>query len=369
MNAAIAGGGTAGHVFPALAVADRLHELGVGVTFLGTEHGPEADLVPAAGYPFRPVRAAPLRRELSAATVRAPFTAIASIRDCLPVVRDADVVVGMGGYVSVPAVLAAVRARRKIVLHEQNAVPGLANRVLARAASSIALTFGEARSRFPKRVRTVVTGDPVRAPILRVSDERTTLAAEGRAFFGLEEGRTTILVFGGSQGAVRIDRAVAEAIGLLHGRRDLQILVLTGRGHRDEVAANLADHGSLRVVVEGFCDRMELAYAIADVVIARAGATTIAELGVCGLPSLLVPYPHATGDHQRANASALQHAGGAAILQDGDLSGPVLVTRLRELIDDPDRLASMAAAAARFGRPDAAHALAAEIVAVAEGTA
>ncbi|MEX0989690.1 MAG: undecaprenyldiphospho-muramoylpentapeptide beta-N-acetylglucosaminyltransferase [Actinomycetota bacterium] len=366
MKVVIAGGGTAGHVFPALALAGALERgYDAEISFLGTATGLEGRLVPEAGYPFTPVRAAPLRRTPSVAMFRAPFTALGSVADCGPEVADADAVVGVGGYVSVPAVLAGVRARRPVALHEQNAIPGLANRLLARFATVVALSFEEARGMLSKRPHVVVTGNPVRETVLSVPANRSDLAARARERFGLDPDRMTVLVFGGSQGALRIDHAIADAIEHLQDRNDLQLLVLTGRGHLGVVSEPAEHAGSLRVIALEFCDEMELAYAAADVVVARAGATTIAEVTVCGLPSLLIPYPHATGNHQAANALAVQRAGAAAILHDDDLSGPLLTTRLRELLDDDDRLSAMAHAATGFGRPDAAGALAAEVATIA----
>lgn len=370
MKVVIAGGGTAGHVFPALALAEVLVEdLGAEVSFLGTATGLEGRLVPQAGFSLTPVRAAPFTRELSFATAQAPFTALRSVSDCLPLVRSADAVVGFGGYVSAPAVLAAARTRRPIALHEQNATAGMANRMLSRFATVVALSFDEARTSLPRSVTAVVTGNPVRSQIRDVPRDRSALLARARAELGLDPERTTVLVFGGSQGALRIDQAVASVVDLLRSRADLQFLVLTGAAHHDVVSEAAGDPGGLRVVALPFLDRMELAYAAADLVVARAGATTIAELTVCGLPALLIPYPHATGKHQDANALALQRAGGAAILVDEDLTGSFLAARLRELLDDPERLATMARRSAVFGRPGAARALADEVIRIAERAA
>lgn len=358
MKVLIAAGGTAGHVFPALAVARRLAEGGDEVRFTGTERGQEARLVPAAGFPFTPVEARPFVRKVSPRAVAAPVAALRSVGNCRPLVDWADVVLGMGGYVSVPASLAAIRSRRPVVLHEQNAVPGLANRVLARAARTVALSFGEAAKLLPRRARTVVTGNPVRDEIVAVQADRDALAKEARAELELEEGRTTVLVFGGSQGALHVNRAAVDAMGIIRGRADLQVVVLTGPAHINQVRRRLPAEGHLLVRALPFLDRMELAYAVADLVVARAGATTVAEVTVCGLPSLLVPYPYATARHQEANARVLQRAGAATVVMDDALSGPILAARVGELASDTDRLRAMAERAAGWARPDAARALA-----------
>lgn len=359
MNVVIAGGGTAGHVFPAIALAQELAGDGHEVDFLGTASGLEARLVPEAGFRFTPIHAAPLSRRPSSATLRAPVVALRSVRECRPHVDAADVVVGMGGYVSAPPVLAARGAGRPVILHEQNAVPGLANRLLARRARAVALSFEDAAARLPRGVRTVLTGNPVRTRILEVPAHRDRLRKEAAGELGLEEDRITALVFGGSLGALHVNRTIARSIDHLRDRGDLQLLVITGAAHVDVVAGPARQPMSLRVRVLPFLDRMELAYSAADVVVARAGATTVAELAVCGLASLLIPYPHATANHQEANARELERAGAAEVLLDADLRPDDLASRIVRLADDDGRRTDMAARAAAWATPDAAGRLAA----------
>lgn len=361
MRVLIAGGGTAGHVFPALALGRQLASAhGSEVSFVGTDRGLEAKLVPAAGFPFVAVEAQPFVRKVSLQAARAPLAAIGSIRRCRPLVEGVDVVVGMGGYVSVPAVLAAARARRPIVLLEQNAVPGLANRLLARVARRVALSFREAEELLPRSAlrRVVVTGNPVGDEILAVRERRAELAAEARKTLELEEGRRTVVVFGGSQGALHIDRASLGAVDRLAGRDDLQLLLLTGPAHHDLVNEGLRGRRRLLVRAVPFLDRMDLAYALADLVVSRAGATSIAELTTCGVPAVLIPYPHATGRHQEANARAVERAGAATVLMDEALTAASLAEHISSLVDDVERLSAMASAAARWSRPEAAEALA-----------
>jgi UDP-N-acetylglucosamine--N-acetylmuramyl-(pentapeptide) pyrophosphoryl-undecaprenol N-acetylglucosamine transferase len=355
----IAGGGTAGHVIPGLALATVLRQRGHDVSFVGTALGLEALLVAEAGFPFHPVPARPLVRRISLDALRASYVALRAVGVARRAVGGADAVVGMGGYVSVSAVMAARRERVPAVLHEQNAIPGLANRALSRIARAVALTFRDAGRFFPRRARTVVTGNPVRQEILGVTEERDALAKEARENLDLEEGRRTILIFGGSQGALHIDRAAVGACRLLWARSDLQILLITGPAHLEPVGRALpSTPGGLLVRLLGYLDRMELGYACADLVVCRSGATTIAEVTACGLPSLLVPYPYATRGHQEANARALQRAGGASVLLDEQLSSDSLATRIEALIDHQERLQAMAERARAFGRPDAGERLA-----------
>jgi UDP-N-acetylglucosamine--N-acetylmuramyl-(pentapeptide) pyrophosphoryl-undecaprenol N-acetylglucosamine transferase len=367
MKVLVAGGGTAGHVFPALALARRLaDEHGAEVRFAGTAGGVEADLVPAAGFSFLEVEARPLSRGLSFGLIRFPFVLLRSVRRCRRVVSDVDVVVGMGGYASAPAVLAASRARRPVVVHEQNAVPGLANRLLARRAAAVAVSFPDAARRV-HRGRVVVTGNPVRESIAAVPSERERLTKEAHRELDLEPDRRTVVVFGGSQGALHIDRAAVGACRILNGRGDLQILLLTGRAHHQTISEALPKRGPLLVRSLPFLDRMELAYGVADLVVSRAGATTVAEITACGLPSLLIPYPYATARHQEANARAVQRAGAASVLLDDQLSPEDLAERILSLIDHQERLQAMSARARAFGRPEAAERLAELVVRVGGG--
>jgi UDP-N-acetylglucosamine--N-acetylmuramyl-(pentapeptide) pyrophosphoryl-undecaprenol N-acetylglucosamine transferase len=245
-----------------------------------------------------------------------------------------------------------------VVLHEQNAVPGLATRLLARGARTVAVSFADAAARLPRGVRTVVTGNPVRSRILEVPARRDALRREALGELDLEDGRTTVVVFGGSLGALHVDRVVAEAIGHLRDRGDLQLLVLTGPRHLEVVRGPASRSMPLRVRALAYLDRMELAYAAADLVVARAGATTIAEVTVCGLPSLLIPYPHATANHQDANARELERAGAAEVLADAGLRADDLAARIVRLADDAGRRGAMSAEATAWARPGAAAALA-----------
>ena len=358
MRVLIAAGGTAGHIFPGLAVAARLRDRhGAEVRFVGRAGGQEASLVPAAGFALATVEARPFQRRLSLGAVRAPLTALRASRRVRGMLRGADVAVGMGGYASVPLALAARHERVPLVLHEQNAVPGLANRLAGRWARVVALSFAEAGSRLPRRTRTVVTGNPIRDAILEVRDHRASLAATAIEAFGLASDRRTVVVFGGSQGALHLNETLVGAARFLADRDDLQILVLTGRAHHETVSRRMPPTAGLLVRTRPFVERMELAYAGADLIVSRSGAGTIAELTACGLPALLVPYPYATARHQEANARALVRAGGASMLLDDQLAPRLLAERIESMLD-PERLKAMREMSERFGRPDAADALA-----------
>jgi UDP-N-acetylglucosamine--N-acetylmuramyl-(pentapeptide) pyrophosphoryl-undecaprenol N-acetylglucosamine transferase len=347
----ISGGGTGGHLFPALAVHDalRARRPDVHALFVGAAGGVEATILPRRGHAFRGLKAPQvsgtgLRRRLSAA-LRLPGT-ISQARRILREFRP-QVVFGVGGYASVPTMLAAVTTGVPRVIHEQNAIPGLANRTLGGMASAVAVSFADTVRFFPAR-RTHVTGNPVRAEIRagdpRIARERLGLAAE--AF--------TVLIFGGSQGAHRLNRAILEALSeLVRAGADLQFVHATGARDLEEVRRGYQASGA-RARVEPFIDDMALAYQAADFVICRAGAGTVFELAAVGKPALLVPFPFAANDHQRLNAEAAVQAGAAWILLDEYCDGPRIVASVRAAREKPDQLGEMAQRARSMARPDAA---------------
>ncbi len=361
-------GGTAGHIFPALATGFRLRDrYGADVVFAGTRSGQEATLVPKAGFPLETIEAIPFHRGVSLRTVLAPITALRAATAARKFVRGADVVLGMGGFVSVPVSLAARKERVPLVLHEQNAVLGLANRLAARWARVVALSYREAGNHLPRGTRATVVGNPVRDPVVDAAGRRDELSGFSRKELGLEEGRRTILVFGGSQGAVRLNNSTVELCRILRDRDDLQVLLISGPRNHKALLERLPEGGRILLRVVPFIDRIELAYAVADLAISRAGATTVAELTVSGIPSILVPYPYATANHQEANARAVEHAGGAMVLLDEQTSGAALAGIVEKLLEWPDSLRTMARAAKELGRPDAADSLAGVVAAVAGG--
>lgn len=355
-----AGGGTAGHVFPALSVARELERLAPDLepVFVGTADRVEGRLVPEAGYRMHHIDVLPLPRRVSPAVVRLPFALHAAVRGCAEMVtaERAVAAVTFGGYVSFPLARASVRTNLPLVIHEQNAVPGLANRFAARWADRIAVTFPGSGDRVGDPEKAVVTGNPVREGILALDQDAQR--SPGRAHFGLEQDRLTLLVFGGSQGARSINRAAVASYGRWGGADRVQILHAAGQRLYPESAAaweraRAQGNGPLVRCVD-FIDDMSLAYAAADVVVCRAGATSIAELTALGKPSVVVPYPHATRDHQLLNGQALAQAGAGRLIEDEDLTAAALVDAVQPWLDDADAMERVAAAARAFGRRDAA---------------
>ena len=344
MNVVIAGGGTGGHLYPGLALADALSTRGLEVTYVGTAGGIEVRVVPGAGYPLRVLPGRQLRGGGAASALRGFAAALRGVVGgvrLLGAVRPV-LVVGVGGYASVAVVLAAAVRRVPTILLEQNVIPGAANRWLSRLAHRVCVGFAESVAAFPPG-RAVHTGNPIRAGVL----------AAARTAHG-ERTRPGLLVFGGSGGARRLNQATVEAMGLLGATaRVIDVTHQTGPADLEAVRAGYAAL-DLPVRVLPFIDDMGAAYAGADVVVGRAGAMTCAELTAIGLPAILVPYPYAADDHQRRNAEVLVAGGAAEMILDRELGGERLAGALRGLLENPTRRAAMAEAARALGRPDAA---------------
>jgi UDP-N-acetylglucosamine--N-acetylmuramyl-(pentapeptide) pyrophosphoryl-undecaprenol N-acetylglucosamine transferase len=360
ISVVLAGGGTAGHVEPAMAVADALTALDpdVRITALGTHRGLETRLVPERGYHLELITPVPLPRKPSGDLMRLPLRvrrAIGQTRAVLDDV-DADVVIGFGGYVALPAYLAARRRRVPVVVHEANARAGWANRVGARSASRVLSAVPD-----PGLGGVEVVGVPVRASI--TSLDRMALRAQARAHFGFADDARVLLVFGGSQGAQRINQAVAAAA------KDLAvegISVLHAHGPKNTLDLREPADGDPPYVAVPYLDRMDLAYAAADLAVCRSGAMTVAEVTAVGLPAVYVPLPIGNGE-QRLNALPVVDAGGGLLVDDADLTPPFVADTIAGLLKDPGRLQSMTAAAALAGHRDAAQRVAEIALDVARG--
>lgn len=358
MNVVIAGGGTAGHVNPAIALARAMQD--EKVTFIGTERGAEARLVPAAGFELDLIEVVGFDRAkpwlLPRTAVRAGG-AIAGARRILKS-RKPSAVVGMGGYVSLPGVLAARSMGVPVVLHEQNIVFGLAHKVSKPFATKIAVSFEDTLTAAgPKGV---YVGNPIAPEFASFDDDAAR--AEGMDRFELDPARRTLLVFGGSQGAKRINDAAGGLPRVWADRSDLQILHIAGRNAYSELAASdlQRDSACIYRVVE-FVDDMTLAYGIADLALCRGGATTLAELAAVGLPAIVVPYPYHRDMQQERQARVSERAGASIVLDDAATDAAAVAALASGLFDDPPRLEEMGSRARSLARPDAA-ALLADVV-------
>jgi UDP-N-acetylglucosamine--N-acetylmuramyl-(pentapeptide) pyrophosphoryl-undecaprenol N-acetylglucosamine transferase len=361
LSVALAGGGTGGHIEPMLALADALRRRDgdLRITCLGTARGMETRLVPARGYDLRLIPPVPLPRKPTVDLLRVPGRVVGAVRETTALLREleADVVVGFGGYVALPAYLAARRAHVPVVVHEQNALPGLANRIGARLAARVAVTAPGTPLRGAELV-----GMPLRRTITGL--DRAARRAEARAEFSLDADRPTLLVFGGSQGAASLNRA---AVGAADALTAAGIQVLHARGPKNtDVVVPARPAGAAPYVVVDYLERMDLAYAAADLALCRSGAVTVAEVAAVGLPAAFVPLPIGNGE-QRRNAQPLVDAGGGLLVEDADLSPAWIEQHVVPLLTDTERLAGYARHAKAAGAPDADEKLAEIVLEVARG--
>ena len=351
----VAGGGSAGHVEPALATADAVRRLrpDARVTALGTERGLDTRLIPARGYPLELIPPVPLPRKPNLDLAKLPLRVVRSVRRTRAVLREvgADVVVGFGGYVSLPAYLAAASMRLPIVVHEANARAGVANKVGARFARAVCAAVPGSGLAGAE-----VIGIPLRREITEL--DRAGLRAEARAHFGLDPQGPVLLVFGGSQGARSLNEAVSAAVPALTAAG---VSVLHAHGPKNAPAVGITGVEAPGYHPVPYLERMDLAYAAADVALCRAGAMTVAEVSTVGLPAIYVPLPHGNGE-QALNARPVVDAGGGMLVADAELTGETVSSLVTGLVGDPDRLAATAAAARRSGHAGADETLAATVL-------
>lgn len=371
----VTAGGTGGHVLPAIAVVEELVACGVPrdrIGFLGGVRGIEGDAVPTAGVDFRGLDVRGLRRGLSPrallANVAAVWALLGAVRRARRILRrsGAHVVVALGGYASVPAVLAARRRHQSVVVYESNSVPGIATKLAARRAVVTTCAMESTVALLPRAER---IGYMVRRPLDRFASDPEVvagLAAEAREAYSIQAGRRVVGVVGGSQGARSLNDATVGLVREWCSRDDVAIVHLVGRRDIDAVVEATGDlRGcALGYVPIGFEDRMERVLAVCDLMVCRSGASTCAELAATGTPAVCVPYPHATADHQRLNAEALAAAGAAEVLADADVTSLALATHVGALLGDEARLGAMSAAAAALGAAHGARELATRVVAL-----
>lgn len=356
MRVVVSGGGTAGHINPALALAEVLAERGCQVDFAGCPQGVEARLVPQAGVPFTAFEASGFNRRKPATIVTGVSKIMRSTKKAKAWFADIkpDVVVGFGGYVSIPVARAALALGIPVVIHEQNSVMGMANRYLAKKARAVCLTYEHSASAVPDASKVRLTGNPVRSSVVKASRE------EGRALFGLSEDDFMLLVFGGSLGARHINEAIASMKDELLAKDGLHVVHITGPKELERVREGLAltAEEERRWHLMGYQDRMGETLAAADAIVSRAGATSLAEISALAIPALLVPYPYATEDHQTTNARAYVEAGCAYMIPDAELSGEDFKQKVCALAGDAQLREGMTRAARAQKTADAAAKLA-----------
>ncbi|MFD3649346.1 glycosyltransferase [Streptomyces cyaneofuscatus] len=385
LSVVIGAGGTGGHIYPGLALAEALRraEPDAVISFIGTERGLETTLIPAAGYRLHTVDMIPFDPALGAKRFLLPAALLRSGAQARSVLRrqQAQVVVGMGGYPSAPAIVGAKMAGLPSVIHESNAVPGRANQFAARLTEHLTVAFDGSRAHLSGGERALTVGMPIAASLAAL--DRPALRAEARRAFGIPAGARVVLFNGGSLGAARLTAAAVGLAARWRDRTDVHLLIKTGPAALGETRRKLVDAGA-GAVAQGearqqpadaasgpvaqavpYLDRMDLAYAVADLVVCRAGSATIAELATTGVPAVLVPYPHAPGDHQTHNARVLSEAGAAHLVPDAETTADRLAGLIDPLLADPARLAVMGRAADPGNHARAADLLAETVIRLA----
>ncbi|MFI6051660.1 UDP-N-acetylglucosamine--N-acetylmuramyl-(pentapeptide) pyrophosphoryl-undecaprenol N-acetylglucosamine transferase [Streptomyces violascens] len=365
LSVVIGAGGTGGHIYPGLALAEALRRAvpDAVISFVGTTRGLEGKLIPGAGYHLHTVDMIPFDPSLGAKRYLLPAALLKSGAQCRAILKAqrAQVAVGMGGYPSAPVIVGAKMAGLPSLIHESNAVPGRANQFAARLTSNIAVAFDRSRAHLAGGQDALTTGMPIAASL--ASLDRTALRTEARRAFGVPPGARLVLVNGGSLGAARLTAAAIGLAGRWRERADVHLLIKTGPAQLEDTQRQLAALPGARAVP--YLDRMDLAYAAADLVVCRAGSATVAELAATGVPAVLVPYPHAPGDHQTHNARVLSDAGAGLLVPDAETTAFRLAGLIEPLLADPARLAAMSGAADPGNHARAADLLAAKVLELA----
>lgn len=362
MKILVSGGGTGGHIYPAVSLVKTIKESHPEAEFMyvGTERGLESKIVPSAGIPFKIIEIQGFRRSLSLENFKTVYLFMKSVRDSKKIIKEfkPDVVIGTGGYVSAAVVYAAHKAGIPTAIHEQNSVPGITNKFLAKQVDKIGICFNDAATYFPAE-KVVMTGNPRGQEVAQIS--KSTILSD----FGLSLDKKTVLIFGGSQGAWKINQAIEAGLKEF-SERDYQLLVATGERYYQELAEKIKELNIEpgKVVLRPYLENMPEIFVNVDLVICRAGATSIAEITALGIPSILIPSPNVTNDHQTKNAMSLVNVGAASLLLDNTLDGEKLVAGIDDLMLNEDKLIEMAKASKNEGIPNAGERLSEMVLAL-----
>ncbi|MBL1223810.1 undecaprenyldiphospho-muramoylpentapeptide beta-N-acetylglucosaminyltransferase [Enterococcus sp. BWR-S5] len=355
MKILVTGGGTGGHIYPALAFIEYVKKTHPDAEFMyvGTERGLESKIVPTYGIPFETIKIQGFRRSLSPQNFKTVYLFLSSIGKAKKIIRSfqPDIVIGTGGYVSGSVVFAAKQLKIPTIVHEQNSVPGVTNKFLSKFASRIAVCFPDVISYFPKE-KVVLTGNPRAQEVADI--EKSAILAE----YGLASDKSTVVIFGGSQGALKINQAFLEALPFFEDK-PYQVLYASGERYFEELQEklNLSKRTLKNVSIQPYIDKMADVMGNVQLVVGRAGATSIAEITALGLPSILIPSPYVTNDHQTKNAQSLVKAGAAQLISDGELTGAELVAAIERILLDDEARKEMAANSKNEGIPNASERL------------
>lgn len=352
MKYIISGGGTGGHINPGLAIAREImtREPDAEILFVGTEHGLEKDLVPREGFNIKFIGVRGFRRKLSADTFRTIGKLFKSFGEIKRIFREfkPDAVIGTGGYVCGPVVFYAARKKIPTLIHEQNAFPGVTNRILSRFVNEVAISFEESRPRFKGKARITFTGNPIRNELFLLDKE------EARKKLGLPKGMPLVVIFGGSLGADHINECVKEMI-LRHGREiTYRLMLATGVRNYEKVMKDIKDPLPGNIQIVPYIYNMGEVLAAADLAVTRSGAITVSELSALGVPSILIPSPFVAENHQEFNARALENRGAAVVILQDQLNSEILYGQIKKLIENAELRSKMSSAAKKYSIRDAA---------------
>ncbi|WP_378951969.1 undecaprenyldiphospho-muramoylpentapeptide beta-N-acetylglucosaminyltransferase [Pelosinus sp. sgz500959] len=361
MRIIMSGGGTGGHIYPAITIlrAIQKNTQSCEVLFIGTQHGLESNIIPKEGFDFRTIDVRGFERRLSIQNIQTIIKTLGSINQSRKIIREfkPDLVIGTGGYVCGPVLLTASMMGIPTMIQEQNVIPGITNKILSRFVDKIAVGYGEAQKYFTRKEKVFISGNPIRPEILSATRE------EGIIALGLDPAKRTVLISGGSRGARSINQAMIQVYQQFAGRKDIQLLHVTGQNEYNGIVGKLQECcidtiKAGNIIIRPYLYNMPQAMAVADLAIFRAGAVGLAELTAKGIPSILIPYPYAAENHQEFNARVMEQQGAAVVIRDAELTGYRLIEVMNELMNSPQKLDGMAAASKRMGCPEAAETIA-----------
>ncbi len=357
MKIILTGGGTGGHIYPALAIAKMLKKLqpDVELLYIGTKHGLEATIVPRESIAYKQIMVDGFPRKVNFSALKSFLKLMLGLLQSFKIIKkfNPQIIIATGGYVSGPVGWAGAVLGIPLIIHEQNAFPGITNKLLATKATKICITFADSKRHFPNQEKIIITGLPVRKEIITANKE------QAMEKLGLKSDKKTILVVGGSRGAQKINKVVLQSLNLLEKKSNIQLIIITGESefkecHDKLIMQEISDDFRNNIIMKPYMHNIEYALAAADLVVGRAGAAFVAEITVRGIPAILVPYPYATENHQYENAMSLVRTGAAVLIKDIELTEKKLVDVIEGLLkDDGKQLSIMEKASRAMGKPDA----------------
>lgn len=361
MRVIMSGGGTGGHIYPAITIIRAIQQQAKSceILFIGTKEGLEADIIPKEGFDFKTIDVRGFERRLSFKNIQTIIKTVSSVWQSKKIISEfkPDIVIGTGGYVCGPVLLAASMMGIPTMIQEQNVIPGITNKILSRFVNKIAVGYAEASKNFSNQSKVFVSGNPIRPEVLSATREA------GIIEFGLDPAKRTVLISGGSRGARSINKAMLQVHQQFAGREDIQLLHVTGQSEYNSIVENLQQCSidipkTGNIIIKPYLYNMPQALAVADIAIFRAGAVGLAELTARGIPAIIIPYPYAAENHQEFNARVMEDHGAAVVIRDAELNGSKLITAIHELVSNPQKLNEMAIASRRIGCPEAAEVIA-----------